>query len=236
MDLFCFIGIMLPLIGISIGSAFVFFLKNNVNKKIYNLLIGYAIGIMLASSIFSLLIPSIELSSNSLPPIIGFTLGFIFLILLNRSTSKIDKLSLSVTLHNIPEGMAVGVCFAGVLFNTFNYMEALILSLGIAIQNIPEGSIISMPMRLKNNSKFKSFYYGFLSGVVEPIASIITILFVSSIKIVLPYFLSFASSSMIYVVIEELVPEIHKEEKSLFGIVGVLIGFVFMMFLDITFG
>lgn len=231
---YCLLGIILPLIGTSIGSAFVFFLKNKVNERIYQLLIGYAIGIMLASSIFSLLIPSIELSSSSIAPIIGFVLGFVFLIFINKYNTNIDKLSFSVTLHNIPEGMAVGVCFAGVLFGTFSYMEALILSLGIAIQNIPEGSIISMPMLLKNNSKLKSFYYGFLSGVVEPLASIITIIFVSKIKIVLPYFLSFASASMIYVVIKELIPEINKEENDLYGIMGVLIGFVFMMYLDIA--
>ena len=229
-------GLIIPLIGTTLGSAFVFFMRYNINSKIDKLMNGYAIGVMLSSSVFSLLIPSIEMSKNVFVPITGFTLGFVLLMLLNYYNSKIDKISFSVTLHNIPEGMAVGVCFAGVLLHKFKLIQALILSICIAVQNIPEGSIISIPMFLKGKSKKKSFIYGFLSGIVEFIAIIITIIFVKNIEALLPYFLSFASSAMIYVVIDDLSPEIKKGNESLYGLFGVLIGFIFMMFLDVTLG
>jgi len=242
--LYSLLGILIPLVGTSLGSAFVFFLKSKINNKINKLMIGFAIGVMLAASIFSLLIPSIEMSKiKYLSPSIGFACGFIFLIIINtivnklENNKKIDMLIFSVTLHNIPEGMAVGVCFAGYLLNSdmITLTACMLLSLGIAIQNIPEGAIISMPLRLKGKSKTKSFIYGVLSGIVEPIFSLITVLLLDLIVPILPYLLSFASGAMMHVVIEELIPEMH-EGKSNYGIIGVLIGFIVMMILDITLG
>ena len=230
MYLYSLLGILIPFIGTSLGSSFVFFLKDKVNDKTNRLMIGFAIGVMLASSIFSLLIPSIETShENAIVVSIGFIMGFIFLILINKINIKSDKLMLGVTIHNIPEGMAVGVCFAGYLTNIISLSSAMILSLGIAIQNIPEGSIISMPLKSKGNSKSKSFIYGVLSGIVEPIASLITILMLNIVVPILPILLSFASGAMIYVIFDELIYELDNDN---YGIYGILIGFLIMMILD----
>ena len=232
------IGIMIPFIGTTLGSSFVFFLKKELNKKIEKVLIGFAIGVMLSASIFSLLIPSISLSNNSwIKPSIGFILGFLFLIITNKiENKKIDMLMFSVTLHNIPEGMAVGVCFAGFLSNnsSISLIECMILSLGIALQNIPEGSIISMPLISKGKTKFKSFILGMMSGIVEPVFGFITIILLKIVVPLLPYLLSFASSAMIYVIISELIPSMNEDENN-FGLTGVLIGFVIMMILDLSF-
>lgn len=235
-----FIGIMIPFIGTTLGSGFVFFLKSKLNIKIEKLLMGFTIGVMLSASIFSLLIPSIELSNSYIKVSIGFILGFLFLIIINLIVSKIesnklDMLMLSVTIHNIPEGMAVGVCFAGFLSmnSSISIIECMLLSICIAIQNIPEGMVISMPLKLKNKTKLESFIYGVLSGVVEPLFAFITILLLDYVVPLLPYFLSFASSAMIYVIIEELVPSMD-ENKSILGIIGVLIGFLIMMILDLA--
>jgi len=229
-------GILLPLIGTSLGSALVFFIKNNLNKKIEKIIIGFSIGVMLSSSIFSLLIPSIELSNNFfIPPCIGFILGFISLMLLNKIHFKKDMLTLSVTMHNIPEGMAVGVSFAAAITGTISYESALLLSLGIALQNIPEGSIISIPYNMKGKTKIKSFIYGVLSGIVEPIFSIITLLLLNYVVPLLPYLLSYASGAMIYVIFDELIIQIHSDGKSFFGHIGILFGFILMMILDISF-
>lgn len=249
---YSFLGIMIPFIGTSLGSSFVFFIKNTLNKKIQKAMIGFAIGVMLSASIFSLILPSVEMAEDSgvipwIPASIGLILGFLFLILINKLAEKIkhkkgrkklNMLMFSVTLHNIPEGMAVGVCFAGFLAGTsgITLITAMLLSIGIAIQNIPEGAIISMPLRVKGMKKQKSFIYGVLSGIVEPIAAFLTIILLNIIVPLLPYLLSFAAGAMIHVVIEELVPEMHEEKKSTLGILGVVLGFVLMMILDIALG
>ena len=236
---FCFMGILIPFIGTSLGSSFVYFLKNKINKKINKLFIGFAIGVMNAASIFSLLLPSIEMG-GIFPSVIGLLFGFLFLVIIDNYTNrlnskKIDMLFLSVTLHNIPEGMAVGVSFAGYLLNINNIslLSAFVLSIGIAIQNIPEGAIISLPFKNKGNSKTKSFIYGVLSGVVEPIGSILTLFLINLVVPLLPYLLSFASGCMLCVIFLELVNEIHDEEKTNIGIIGILIGFILMMSLDV---
>ncbi len=241
------IGIIIPFIGTTLGSSFVFFLRNKLNIKVEKVLIGFAIGVMLSASFFSLLIPSIEMASEMniikwIPASIGFILGIVFLIVINSITSKvsnkkIDMLMFSVTIHNIPEGMAVGVIFASFLSNTTNValIEAFILSISIALQNIPEGSIISLPYKMKGNSKTKSFIYGMLSGIVEPIFSILTIILLNVVVPLLPYLLSFAAVAMIYVIIDELVYEMNKECKSNCGMIGFLLGFVIMLILDVIF-
>lgn len=254
------IGILLPFVGTTLGSACVFLMRKNLNKKIEKLLLGFASGVMIAASIWSLLIPSIDMAKESniipyIPASVGFILGMLFLLLLDKlvphihlestepegiksSLKKTTMLVLAVTLHNIPEGMAVGVVFAGMLAqNTgITLAGAFALSLGIAIQNFPEGAIISMPLKSEGMSKIKSFWYGTLSGIVEPIAAILTICLSQIVVPILPYLLSFAAGAMIYVVIEELVPEIKSEGSSSVGIFGVAIGFVLMMILDVALG
>ena len=248
--LYSIVGILIPFIGTSLGSGFVLVLKKNLNIKIQKLIVGFATGVMIAASIWSLILPSAELaedqgSINWLPPAIGFVLGIIFLIITNyiadklaekRNGKKLNMLMFSVTLHNIPEGMAVGVCFAGFLSgNTgITLMAAIALSIGIALQNIPEGAIISIPLKLQGMKKNKALLYGIISGIVEPIAATITILLLNIVVPLLPYLLSFAAGAMIYVVIEELVPEMHDTKKSQLGIIGVAIGFVLMMIMDMA--
>lgn len=247
--LYSMVGILIPFIGTSLGSGFVFFLKNNLDKRIEKIIIGFASGVMIAASIWSLIIPSIEMVSNTykliwLPALVGLVCGVLFLIIVNKlalkmenkKSKKLNMLTFSVTLHNIPEGMAVGVCFAGFLAGNSGILlvEALILALGIAIQNIPEGAIISLPLKMEGKNKFKSFKAGVLSGIVEPIAALITILLLNLIVPLLPYLLAFAAGAMIYVVVEELIPEMHKNEKSNLGIIGLTIGFAVMMILDVA--
>ena len=238
----------------------VFLMKKEVNRKLEKLLLGFAAGVMIAASIWSLLIPSIDMTESQgkiawIPAAIGFIFGILFLLMLDhiiphlhmRSNkpegvkSKLKNatmLVLSVTLHNIPEGMAIGVVFAGVLSNTpeMSLMGAIALSIGIAIQNFPEGAIISMPLKGEGVSKTKSFLYGMLSGIVEPIAAILTILFTNAITPILPYVLAFAAGAMIYVVTEELIPESQEGEHSDISTIGLAIGFVLMMILDIALG
>ena len=232
-------GVLIPLFGTSFGSSFVFFIKDKISNKKNKLMIGFVIGVMLCASVFSLLIPSIELSSNLklkwFPACIGLALGFVLLMIINSLDKKIDKLMFSVTLHNIPEGLCVGVCFVSAYLHEISLVSAFLISVGIALQNIPEGMIISCPLRTKGYSKIKSFYYGFLSGVVEPVASFITIIFIKYIKIMLPYFLSFACGAMIYVIVDELIFQIYDEDKK-YGIIGILIGFIIMLILDVSFG
>jgi ZIP family zinc transporter len=249
--LLCILGILIPFIGTSLGSFFVFFLKKNLNNKFQRLMIGFASGVMIAASIWSLIMPSIEMAEKQnvikwLPATIGLILGVLFLILVYHLAEKVEKkkngkplnmLLFSVTLHNIPEGMAVGVCFAGFLSgSTVGLIEAFILSIGIAIQNIPEGAIISMPLKLEGESKIKSFIYGVLSGLVEPIAALLTILLINIVVPILPYLLAFAAGAMIFVVVEELIPEMHYQDKSKLGTIGLTIGFLVMMILDVTLG
>ena len=252
MTLNALIGILIPFLGTSLGSAFVLFMKKEMNLGIRRALTGFASGIMVSASVWSLIIPSIDYSSNLgklsfLPASIGFMIGILFLLILdniiphlhfNSSSaeglkSKLKKttmLVLAVTLHNIPEGMAVGIVYAGILSG------ALALSIGIAIQNIPEGAIISMPLKSEGMGKGKSFLYGVLSGIVEPIGAIITILAMALIVPILPYLLSFAAGAMMYVVVEELIPEMSGEPHSDIGTIMFAIGFVVMMILDVALG
>lgn len=223
----------------------VFFLKNHINEKLEKLLIGFAAGVMMAASIWSLLIPSLEKSEalgvlSFLPTSIGFLLGMFFLMLIDNLTNKMEKkkdmLNFAVTLHNVPEGMAVGVVFASVISsnNPVLLAGALALSIGIAIQNFPEGAIISMPLKAKGKSKLTAFKSGVLSGIVEPIASLITIMLTNFVVPILPYLLSFAAGSMIYVVSSELIPEYGS--KSNYKNIGVAFGFALMMTLDVVLG
>ena len=253
-------GLLIPFLGTTLGSAMVFFLKNNIKQLIEKLLLGFASGVMIAASIWSLLIPAIEMSEEQgkiawIAPAIGFLLGMLFLLILDSVIphmhldkekpegikSKLKKttmLVLAVTLHNIPEGMAVGVTFAGALMGNAGIAitGAFALAIGIAIQNFPEGAIISMPLRAEGVSRTKAFLYGTLSGIVEPIAAVITILLTNLVVPILPYLLSFAAGAMIYVVVEELIPESQMGEHSNIGTVGVAIGFVIMMILDVALG
>ena len=250
--LYSTIGILIPFIGTSLGSSLVFFLKKNLNEKFQKMIVGFAAGVMIAASVWSLILPSVEMAESQgkiawLPATVGLVLGVIFLIVINnvaqyfeknKNGKKLNMLLFSVTLHNIPEGMAVGVCFAGFLAGNagIDLWEAMLLAIGIAIQNIPEGAIISMPLKMEGKSKGKSFLYGVLSGIVEPISAVITVLLINIVVPLLPYLLSFAAGAMIYVVFEELVPEMHSGNKSQLGVIGVTIGFVLMMVLDIALG
>ena len=235
-------------------------MKNNIKQSVEKLLLGFASGVMIAASIWSLLIPAIEMSEEQgkigwLAPAVGFLLGMLFLLVLDSVIphmhldkekpegvkSKLKKttmLVLAVTLHNIPEGMAVGVTFAGALLGNsgITMTGAMALAIGIAIQNFPEGAIISMPLKSEGVSKGKAFLYGAISGIVEPIAAIITILLTELVVPILPYLLSFAAGAMIYVVVEELIPESQMGEHSNIGTVGVALGFVIMMILDVALG
>ena len=254
------IGIMIPFVGTALGSAMVFFMKKEMNKKLEKMLLGFASGVMIAASVWSLLIPAIEMAEQKggiswMPTAVGFLLGMGFLLLLDTLTphlhytdekpegvpaqlKKTTMLVLAVTLHNIPEGMAVGVTFAGVLSeNTMMTLTgAFALSVGIAIQNFPEGAIISMPLKSQGLSRKRAFFYGAMSGIVEPIAALITILLTGLVVPLLPYLLSFAAGAMIYVVVEELIPEAQAGEHSNISTVGVAVGFVLMMILDVALG
>ena len=254
------IGILIPFVGTTLGAAMVFFMRKEMNGKIQKGLLGFASGVMIAASVWSLLIPAIEMSEEQggipwMPAAVGFLLGIRFLLLLDTLTphlhlnedtpeglpsnlKKTTMLVLAVTLHNIPEGMAVGVTFAGILAgNTMiSLAGAFALSIGIAIQNFPEGAIISMPLRSEGQSKGKAFLYGAASGVVEPIAALLTILLTSLVVPILPYLLAFAAGAMIYVVVEELVPESQTGKHTNIGTIGVAVGFVLMMVLDVALG
>lgn len=254
------IGILIPFAGTALGSAMVFFMKKDMNKRLEKMLLGFASGVMMAASVWSLLIPAIDMAGQNsnfswFPPAAGFLLGMGFLLILDTLTphlhyneekpegvpaqlKKTTMLVLAVTLHNIPEGMAVGVTFAGVLSQntTMTLAGAFALSVGIAIQNFPEGAIISMPLKSQGISKRRAFAYGALSGIVEPAASFITILLTTLVVPMLPYLLSFAAGAMIYVVVEELIPEAQEGEHSNISTVGVAVGFVLMMILDVALG
>lgn len=254
------IGILIPLFGTTIGASMVFFIKNEMKARFRKMLLGFASGVMMAASVWSLLIPALEMAEADgkiawIPAAVGFVGGVFFLLILDKiiphlhvdedkpegRKSKIEKslmLILAVTLHNIPEGMAVGVVFAGMLNDnaTISLTGAIALAIGIAIQNIPEGAVISMPLISNGLSRKKAFGYGFLSGVVEPIGSIIMILLTTFIQPALPFILSFAAGAMIYVVVEELIPESQEGAHSDVGTVGVAVGFVLMMVLDVALG
>ena len=237
------IGLLIPFIGTIIGSAMVIFMKNKINSLVEKLLLGFASGVMVAASIWSLILPSIEMSKTCIPAVVGFIIGIFFLLIINIIVSKINSnkntsmMIFAITLHNIPEGMAVGVAYAAALSGVSGmvFPVAFALALGIAIQNIPEGAIISMPLKSKGYTKKKSFFVGVLSGIVEPIFALFTILLTNLVIPILPYLLSFAAGAMIYVVVKELIPE-AKEDKYNLDIIGFMIGFIIMMVLDVILG
>lgn len=250
----------LPLMGTILGAACVFFQKKELAAGVRKGLMGFAAGVMVAASVWSLLIPSMEFSASSgvwrvIPATVGFFLGIFFLLCLDHFTphqhvdssepegpksrlSKTSKLALAVTIHNIPEGIAVGITLAGAMDESaiMTMSGALALSIGIAIQNFPEGAIVSMPMREAGNSRKKSFLIGVLSGLVEPVASIVTICVASVVLPVFPYLLAFGAGAMIYVVVEELIPETAQGRHSNLGTIGFAVGFAVMMVLDVVLG
>lgn len=247
---------MIPFLGTALGSAFVFFMKKEIPALVQKVLLGFASGVMVAASVWSLLIPSMEMGQGTgavIPPTVGLLAGFAFLLLIDyitphihasgeaegprSSLSRTAKLALAVTIHNFPEGMAVGVAIAGALSSAnFNMAGALALSLGIAIQNVPEGAIISMPLRAAGNSRWKAFAIGALSGIVEPIGGALVLFLATSILGIMPYMLAFAAGAMLYVVVEELVPEYSQGRHSNVGTIGFALGFALMMVLDVVLG
>lgn len=261
-------GVLLPFLGTGTGAAFVFFMKNHINKRVERLLLGFAAGVMIAASVWSLLIPAAEMAGEQMklswiPCLFGFLAGVVFLMFLdmvlpdlyrkgecfqrnsqNAVRGKIsygDKnmmLLLAVTLHNLPEGMAVGAAFAGAIQERreIALAEAFVLAVGIAIQNIPEGAIISMPLCSLGMSRKRAFFWGMISGAVEPAGAVITILLTVIVLPALPYLLSFAAGAMIYVMAEELIPEAKGKEGERVGIIGVALGFAIMMTLDMALG
>ncbi len=253
-------GLLIPLLGTMLGSAFVFFMRQDMPVRLQKALLGFASGVMVAASVWSLLIPAIEAESAKgpwavMPAALGFLLGILFLLAIDEWTphlhvgantpegprSKLSRtamLALAVTIHNLPEGMAVGVVLAGATQGTagLSLSAAIAVSLGIAIQNIPEGAIISMPMRAAGNSRAKSFLIGSLSGVVEPIGGLLVILLATWLTPILPYLLAFAAGAMLYVVVEELIPEASQGTHSNLSTIGFALGFVLMMILDVVLG
>ncbi|MCR5421667.1 MAG: ZIP family metal transporter [Lachnospiraceae bacterium] len=252
-------GLMIPLLGTTLGSGCVLFMKKELNITVQRIMLGFASGVMIAASVWSLLIPAMEQSENMgsfafVPAVVGFSLGILFLLFLDNviphmhmdetvegpkaQLKKTTMMVLAVVLHNIPEGMAVGVVFAGMLSGQsgISSAAAMTLALGIAIQNFPEGAIISMPLKANGLGKGKSMFYGFLSGVVEPVAGLVTVILTGIIVPVLPYLLSFAAGAMIYVVIEELIPEMSEGEHSNKATLAFMVGFCLMMALDVALG
>ena len=254
------IGLLIPFIGTAFGSACVFFMKHRLSKQVQRALTGFASGVMTAASIWSLIIPAMDMSEDKgklafLPAVIGFWCGILFLLLLDTliphlhmnaekaegvqsKLARTTMMVLAVTLHNIPEGMAVGIVYAGFLSGSAEMSAggAFALALGIAIQNFPEGAIISMPLHAEGKSKVKAFADGVLSGAVEPVGAALTILFAGLFLPVMPYLLSFAAGAMIYVVVEELIPEMSEGEHSNIGVIMFSVGFTLMMILDVALG
>lgn len=253
--------IWIPFLGTTLGAAMVFFLRKEMDRKLEKLLLGFASGVMIAAAVWSLLVPAIEMSEEQggiewLPAAAGFLLGMGFLLLLDSlvphlhmdsekpegmkaSLRKTTMLVFAVTLHNLPEGMAVGVTVAAAMLSedvTAAIAGAFVLAVGIAIQNFPEGAIISMPLRSAGASRGKAFWYGVLSGIVEPVGAFLTILLASVVVSILPYLLAFAAGAMVYVVVEELIPEAQSGEHTNVGTIGVALGFVLMMVLDVALG
>jgi len=252
--------VLFPFLGTTIGSAFVFFLKGSMNRNLQRALSGFAAGVMVAASVWSLIIPAIDQSEHLgkfafLPAFIGVWLGFGFLMLLDKiiphlhvgsdcpegsacNLGKSTMMVLAVALHNLPEGMAVGVVAAGWLAGSesISFASALALSLGIAMQNLPEGAIISMPLKSNGMKRGKAFGYGVASGIVEPIGALLTIALAGLVVPILPYFLAFAAGAMLYVVVEELIPEMSEGEHSHIGVLCFALGFTLMMVLDVALG
>lgn len=255
-----FYGILIPFLGTSLGAACVFFLKKTLRDAVQRALTGFAAGVMVAASVWSLLIPAIAQSAalgrwSFLPAALGFWAGILFLLALDHiiphlhaksgqaegPKSRLQRTTmmvLAVTLHNIPEGMAVGVVYAGYLTGTaqISAAGALALSLGIAIQNFPEGAIISLPLRAEGHSRIRAFAGGVLSGIVEPVGAVLTVLAARFVAPALPYFLSFAAGAMLYVVVEELIPEMSEGKHSNIGTIFFAVGFSVMMILDVALG
>ena len=260
MSIEAFQGVMIPFLGTVLGSSMVFFAKGEMNRQVQRALTGFAAGVMTAASVWSLLIPAMNHAEDMgklafIPAAVGFWIGILFLLILDRSVphmhmnsceaegpkcsmKKSSMLVLAVTLHNLPEGMAVGVVIAGWLsgYSLVPVSAVMALSLGIAIQNFPEGAIISMPLYSQGMSRGKAFLYGSLSGVVEPVGAMLTILAAGLVTPLLPYLLSFAAGAMIYVVVEELIPEMSEGEHSHAGTLFFAVGFVLMMILDVALG
>jgi ZIP family zinc transporter len=254
------IGLLVPLLGTMLGAAFVFLMKGDMSPRLQKSLLGFASGVMVAASVWSLLIPAMEMEVakgawSVMPAAVGFLLGIGFLLMLDEVTphlhigtdkpegprshlSRTAMLALAVTIHNLPEGMAVGVVFGGAEEGVagLSLASALAVSIGIAIQNVPEGAIISMPMRAAGNSKWRSFLIGSLSGAVEPVGALAVVLLASLMTPVLPYMLAFAAGAMFYVVIEELIPEASEGKHTNLSTIGFAIGFVLMMVLDVVMG
>lgn len=248
-------ALLIPFLGTALGSAFVFFMRKEMPDRLQKTLLGFASGVMVAASVWSLIIPALEMGSGKMavvPVTVGLLAGFAFLLLIDQVTphihpiggpegpksklSRTTMLALAVTIHNFPEGMAVGVAVAGALTSDFSMAGAIALSLGIAIQNVPEGAIISMPLRAAGNSRWKSFMIGTLSGIVEPLGGALVLLLASVATSTMPYLLPFAAGAMLYVVIEELVPEASQGEHSNLSTIGFAIGFALMMVLDVVLG
>ncbi len=254
------LGVLIPFLGTSLGAACVFFMKKDMNRQLQRAMLGFAAGVMVAASVWSLLIPSIEQAetlemASFIPAVAGFWAGVLFLLMLDEliphlhlnseqpegmesQLSRTVKLVLAVTIHNIPEGMAVGVVYAGLLSNQSGITAAgaLSLALGIAIQNFPEGAIISMPLQTDGAGKPKAFLYGVLSGIVEPLGAVLTLAATSLMIPALPYLLSFAAGAMLYVVVEELIPEMSEGPHSNLGTISFSVGFSLMMALDVALG
>lgn len=254
-------GLLIPFLGTVLGAAFVFLMKDGINRRLQKTMLGFASGVMIAASFWSLLLPSLEFSSSCggwqqvIPSAIGFLLGMGFLLAIDELTphlhldakrpegpraklSRTAMLSLAVTIHNLPEGMAVGVVLAGAATSGtgITATAALAMAVGIAIQNIPEGAIVSMPLRAEGNSRLRSFVIGSLSGAVEPIGALAVITLTAWLTPAMPYLLAFAAGAMLYVVIEELIPEASEGEHSNLSTIGFAIGFVLMMLLDVALG
>ena len=252
------LSLLIPLLGTTLGSAMVFFLKKEINPKVQKILLGFASGVMIAASIWSLMQPAINSYEKTdwrsyVFPAVGFLVGVGFMLLLDylvphmhmnkeeeglkkNKYSKTFKMLLAVTLHNIPEGLAVGVVIASMMTNQVNEQAVLALAIGMAIQNFPEGAIVSMPLKEEGESKGKAFLYGFISGAVEPIAALIALAVTYFVSVILPFILAFAAGVMIYVVVEELIPEANEGKHSNLATIGLAVGFVLMMVLDIALG
>lgn len=252
------LSLLIPLLGTTLGSAMVFFLKKEINPKVQKVLLGFASGVMIAASIWSLMQPAINSYDKTdwrsyVFPGVGFLVGVGFMLLLDylvphmhinkeeeglkkNKYSKTFKMLLAVTLHNIPEGLAVGVVIASMMTNQVNEQAVLALAIGMAIQNFPEGAIVSMPLKEEGESKGKAFLYGFISGAVEPIAALIALAVTYFVSVILPFVLAFAAGVMIYVVVEELIPEANEGKHSNLATIGLAVGFVLMMVLDIALG
>ena len=254
------LGILIPFLGTTIGAGCVFFVQKEIKPVIQKMLLGFASGIMVAASVWSLLIPAMEMCESAgklafIPAAVGFSIGMLFLWMLDKliphlhmgsdtpegpksNLKKTTMLVFAVTLHNLPEGMAVGVVFAGLLTGSapITVAGALALTIGIAIQNFPEGAIISLPLHSEGQSKLRAFIMGTLSGVVEPIGALVTILCAKVLVPIVPYMLAFAAGAMIYVVVEELIPESAQGEHSDMGTMGFAVGFLIMMILDVALG